>query len=153
MLPNIRSDKQLSTTGGVTATNYNLTIGACPDTGRGSEAEFASVRVYSKALSASDLQSQNTASPAYQAKDDAVALWLDFSAQPEEPQKTKLRGDVTEDGVVDVKDAVLLARVVANDKEADITDQGKINADVKEDGLVDKDDLSTLLRILARAEE
>lgn len=147
------ASKQLSTTGGVTATNYNLTIGACPDTGRGSEAEFASVRVYSKALSASDLQSQNTASPAYQAKDDAVALWLDFSAQPEETQKTKLRGDVTEDGVVDVKDAVLLARVVANDKEADITDQGKINADVKEDGLVDKDDLSTLLRILARAEE
>ena len=54
---------------------------------------------------------------------------------------------------VNVTDAVLLARAVANDaslKDGDITDDGKLNADVEYDGTVDKNDLTKLLQYLAK---
>ena len=143
------STKKLSTTGGVAQTNYNLTIGGCPDTGRGSEAEFASVRVYSKALTASELKSQNTDTPAYEPKDSSVLLWVDFSAEAE-PAKTKVRGDVDESGVVNVVDAVLLARLIAEDAGDDVTDQGRLNADVDDDSVVMPHDLTMLLQILSK---
>jgi hypothetical protein len=54
---------------------------------------------------------------------------------------------------VDVKDAVLLARIAANDTTlttSDVSDAGKKNADVAYDGLVTKDDLIKLLTYLAK---
>ena len=145
------SSKQLSITGGVAHTNYNLTIGACPDTGRGSEAEFASVRVYSKALSESELKSQNTDTPAIAADNSAVVMWVDFGAEAE-PVQTKMRGDVDVNGTVNVMDAVLLARIVGDEAGLVVSDQSKINADYFEDGVVDPEDLSHLMRYLAKLE-
>jgi len=58
-------------------------------------------------------------------------------------------GDVDCSSVVDVLDAVLLARVAAEDTETGITDQGKLNADCDQNGKVQADDLRVLLRYLA----
>ena len=78
----------------------------------------------------------------------------DTTGGGEQPH-TFLLGDTDCNGDVDVRDAVLLARVAANDttlKENELTDEGKVNADVDRNGLVNKDDLSLLLRILAKQE-
>ncbi|MBR2088201.1 MAG: hypothetical protein IJ906_13955 [Oscillospiraceae bacterium] len=50
---------------------------------------------------------------------------------------------------MDILDAVLLARVAAEDTNCGITDQGKMNADVTRDGAVKTDDLTKLLKFLA----
>jgi len=60
-------------------------------------------------------------------------------------------GDVDCNDSLDVRDAVLLARAVADDatlKENEITAQGKINADVTHDGVTAIDDLAKLLNYL-----
>ena len=167
----IQGSKQLTGGSGTNRSGYNLTIGACPDTGRNSQAKFSAVRLYSKALSEAELASQNTASPAYAPEDKAVTLWIDFSKQPEIPEVTDpettttttettqttpekgLRGDVNIDGKVDVSDAVLLARFVAEDTGANVTAKGKANADVNSDALLDGDDVIGILRIIAKLDE
>ena len=58
-------------------------------------------------------------------------------------------GDVDCSGNVDVSDAVLLARFLAEDKEAVVTDQGKVNADVNKDGTPAQDDITMILRAIA----
>ena len=58
--------------------DYNLTIGACPSTGRSSAADFASLHVYNRALSAEEVKAQNSEQLAVQPTDEAVALWLDM---------------------------------------------------------------------------
>ncbi len=64
---------------GVAASDYDFTIGACPDTGRGSEADFHAVRAYSRALTEAELASQITAEPMLPPEDASVELWLDFT--------------------------------------------------------------------------
>jgi hypothetical protein len=61
-------------------------------------------------------------------------------------------GDTDCNDVVDVRDAVLLARIASNDatlKANEVTASGKANADVTHDGLITTGDLSKLLRYLA----
>ncbi len=58
-------------------------------------------------------------------------------------------GDADCNKQVDVLDAVLLARVAAEDTKCGITEQGKINADVTHDGTVKTNDLTKLLKFLA----
>jgi len=61
-------------------------------------------------------------------------------------------GDTDCNNSVNVLDAVLLARLVADDstlKENDVTKQGKNNSDVTHDGTTNTDDLSKLLSYLA----
>ena len=59
------------------------------------------------------------------------------------------RGDVNCDGKITVSDAILLARVVAEDTEAKIVEQGKRNAELDgEDGL-SAADTAILLKALA----
>lgn len=72
------ADQATETTEGVAHSDFNFTIGACPDTGRTSMADFADVRIYSKALTAEELAAQNTDAPAYGTSNEAVKLWLDF---------------------------------------------------------------------------
>lgn len=60
------------------------------------------------------------------------------------------KGDVSCDGVIDVSDAVLLARFIAEDTEAMISDQGKRNADVNKSGGPDQEDIMLILRRIAR---
>ena len=51
---------------------------------------------------------------------------------------------------VDVSDAVLLARFVAEDAEANISAQGKKNADVNASGAPDSDDTLKILKFIAK---
>jgi probable rRNA maturation factor len=62
----------------------------------------------------------------------------------------KLLGDVNCSGKVDVSDAVLLARFVAEDVEANVTAQGKLNGDVNADENLTSDDVIGILRIIAK---
>ncbi len=59
-------------------------------------------------------------------------------------------GNVNCQGQVDVADAVLLARFVAEDSEANVSAQGKINADVTHDGDLTGDDTIKILKYIAK---
>ena len=65
-------------------------------------------------------------------------------------QTVTLLGDVTCDNSVDVADAVLLARVLVEDREAVVTEQGVINADMNKSGQPDADDVTMILKKLAK---
>ena len=68
-----------------------------------------------------------------------------------EPQpQAGLRGDVNEDGAVDVEDVVLLARFLTEDGEAVVSGQGKLNADVNDNGAPDTDDCPQILKYIAK---
>ena len=137
-------EKATGTTAGVAHSGYNLTLGACPETGRNSQAQFYDLRVYSKALDASELASQNTASPKYGPDSDVVQLWIDFDNMAEasnddpDPVPDAEYGDANCDGEVDMSDVVLIMQSLANpnkfglegtDKNH-ITEQGQLNGDV-----------------------
>ena len=64
--------------------------------------------------------------------------------------KNVLYGDANCDNNVDVSDAVLVARFVAEDTEADISEQGKLNADMNHDGNLTGDDVIAILRKIAK---
>ena len=66
-----------------------------------------------------------------------------------EPQQ-KLTGDVDCSGDVNVADAVLLARFLAEDQEAEVSSQGKINAETNGAEGVTAEDNATLLEYLAQ---
>ena len=59
-------------------------------------------------------------------------------------------GDVNESGNVDISDAVLLARFVAEDAEANVTAIGKLNADVNKNGNPDSEDVVLILKYIAK---
>ncbi|MBR4101944.1 MAG: DUF4981 domain-containing protein [Oscillospiraceae bacterium] len=134
------TEKATGTTEGVASSKYNFTIGACPDTGRSSQAEFSSVRVYNKALTATELAAQNTSSPKYAANNDAVELWVDFSADG------PVYGDINADGTVDVKDVVLLQKYLLTLESFDKAQFAA--ADLNNDGKVNVFDMVFLKRIL-----
>lgn len=60
------------------------------------------------------------------------------------------RGDMNADGRLDVSDAVMTARYIAEDKELVVYDNGIRNADVTGDGKVSTDDLTMMLRAIAK---
>ncbi len=64
-------------------------------------------------------------------------------------QKT-MTGDVNCSGAVDVSDAVLLARFIAEDVTANITQNGKLNADCDGDGTITSADTLQILRYIAK---
>ncbi len=66
------------------------------------------------------------------------------------PDNASLRGDVNDDGAVDVKDAVLLARYVGGDTQASVNERGLRNAELDGKAGIGPMDLTTLLRALAR---
>ena len=59
-------------------------------------------------------------------------------------------GDVNLDGVMDVADAVLVARYCVSDPEAEIKTQGLKQADVNRDGEVTEKDITEILEYIAR---
>ncbi len=62
-------------------------------------------------------------------------------------------GDVDDNGEVDIKDGVLLARVAGDDSTLEdgvFTAQGKINSDVTHDGVTDAKDLGRLMSYFAK---
>ncbi len=67
----------------------------------------------------------------------------------EPPVSELLRGDVDCSGDVNVADAVLLARFLAEDHEIEVTMQGKLNAYCNDDEYITSDDLAVILQYLA----
>ena len=59
------------------------------------------------------------------------------------------RGDVDCNGVVNVADAIFLARYIAEDKEAVLSPQGKANAELTGDSSLDSNDIGRLLLYLS----
>lgn len=121
----------VGTTAGVAHADYPITIGACPETSRGSQADFYELRIYSKALTAAELASQNTASPTYAPDSQYVKLWLDFDNVAE----AVLMGDVNGDGKVNQADVIdiqnfLLKKTtkLANWKAGDMNYDGVLTA-------------------------
>ena len=66
-----------------------------------------------------------------------------------DPQKEALAGDVDESGDVNVADAVLLARFLAEDADVTVSTQGKLNANVDGKTGVTADDLTKIMEYLA----
>ena len=60
-----------------------------------------------------------------------------------------LIGDANDDGKITVSDAILLARISAEDKSAKLTEAGKLNADCVADGKINNDDTIAVLKFLA----
>ncbi|MBR6420885.1 MAG: DUF4981 domain-containing protein [Oscillospiraceae bacterium] len=123
-------EKSTGTGAGVAHSNYDLTIGACPDTGRSSQADFYEVRLYSKALTAQELAAQNTGSPAYAPDSPYVQLWLDF----DNLASASIRGDVDANGSFETADIVMMQRFLLADgtlndwMAGDFDENGRINA-------------------------
>ena len=66
-----------------------------------------------------------------------------------QPVQQYERGDVDGSGEINVADAVLLARYVAEDKSAKVTEAGVAAADTNKDGKVDANDTARLLERIA----
>ncbi len=86
----ILAEQPTGTDEGVTHSEYDLTVGACPSTGRSSQADFSAVRVYNRALTEAELASQITDAPALPPEDGAVELWLDFGASDKAETRARL---------------------------------------------------------------
>ena len=67
----------------------------------------------------------------------------------QDPQPT-VKGDANCDGTLDVSDAVLVARVVTEDKTAEITRQGMVNGDADGDSHLTGNDVTMLVRAIAK---
>ena len=135
-------EKATGTTAGVEPSSYPITIGLCPETLRSSQAEFYEVRIYSKALTASEIASQNTNSPAYAPDSKFVKLWLDFDNLAE----GSLAGDINADGNVNIADLLLLQKYLLNNTK--FTSAQYIAADMDSDGKVNGFDMVLLRQTL-----
>lgn len=84
---------------------------------------------------------------------DGEVVISDGNGTTPEPQPAGKPGDINCDGKIDVKDAVLLARMAGGDSTVNsvVTDEGKGNADVKADGTIDTNDLTLLLQCIVGA--
>lgn len=85
-------------------------------------------------------------------EDKAVNVtYLKITIMEQEPlPAVGLRGDISTDGTVDVSDAVLLARFVAEDTAAVILQKALALADVNGDGQSNSDDVIAILKIIAK---
>lgn len=77
----------------------------------------------------------------------APAVWTTTTTQTE--AKLSLLGDTNCSGIVDISDAVLLARYLAEDKGASISDVGKLNADVNKNSTPDFEDVVMIIQYIA----
>ena len=75
-----------------------------------------------------------------------ISLVKTGEAAPE----TIVRGDANCDGALDVSDAVLASRIVVEDTEAKISDQGLRNADIDLNGNLEPADITLMLQVIAR---
>ena len=71
-----------------------------------------------------------------------------FIYEQKQKRKRWVRGDVNCDGNVSISDAVLLARLVAEDTAVTVTEQGMENADLNGDGELTSDDTTQLLKLI-----
>ena len=72
----------MATTNGrfdIRTNSYDLGVGIDLEHNRTVDGEISIARIYNKALTAEELQAQNSQAPAIGATDDSVVLWLDYS--------------------------------------------------------------------------
>ena len=82
---------------------------------------------------------------------ETTASSSDTSSETSKDDPSKLHlGDVNCSGKVDISDAVLLARFVAEDTEANVSVQGKKNADVNKNSNLESDDVTLILKYIAK---
>ncbi len=72
-------------------------------------------------------------------------------AESSDNTEKRLTGDANCNGLVDLPDAVLVARAMGGYADTSLTATGKLNADVDLDGLITGKDLNKLLRYLCNA--
>ena len=84
-----------------------------------------------------------------QAVSAAAKLTVSAAAASEKPAGYS-PGDINGDGSIDVSDAVLVARFVAEDASAAITRVGVLNADVDGDGNASPDDVILILQFICK---
>ena len=87
--------------------------------------------------------------PVTTAPQDTTTTTTTTTAATTAPSGDFLAGDVDCNGVVEINDAVLLARYVAQDDTVKITVQGVANGDYNQDGSVDSTDITAVCRQLA----
>jgi hypothetical protein len=83
--------------------------------------------------------------------------YVDHPAETTEPPKTTtlpiitsvVSGDINCDGKTTVSDAILLARILAEDTTVSVTEEGMRNADMNGSGTPDSDDLTLILKQIA----
>lgn len=75
-----------------------------------------------------------------------ISLVKTGEAAPE----TNVRGDANGDGTLDVSDAVLASRILVEDTDAKISDQGLLNADIDRSGKLDPADITLMLQVIAK---
>ena len=138
----ILAEKSTGTTSGLTPSSYNVTIGGCPETGRGSQAEFYDLRIYSKALTESELNSQNDNFPTYYPESPYVRLWLDM----DNLAQAAVEGDVNGDGSVNVADLVVLQKYLL--RKGELTDWTV--CDLCPDGIIDGFDMVKLRKLIIK---
>ena len=71
-------------TDSIAASKYQLGVGYDPQNGRKVDGEISIARIYTRALTADEIQGQNTVQPAITADDESVLLWLDYSDERSE---------------------------------------------------------------------
>ena len=69
-----------------------------------------------------------------------------YAVNPFEQSQSYIKGDVNEDGKVEISDLRLILRSVC--KKVELTEQQKLAADVTEDGKVEIGDLRKVLRYI-----
>ena len=67
-------------------------------------------------------------------------------------KKATLLGDANCDNGVDISDAVLIARVAVEDRNAKITEQGVANGDCDKDGSLTPNDITAVIKHIAKIE-
>ncbi len=82
-----------------------------------------------------------------------IKIYVQDDALVEHPSDPNIPGDATCDNILDVSDAVLIARYAAEDSEVRLTAQGRINADFNKDGEITSEDVTKILRRLAKYPE
>ena len=73
-------------TDSIAASNHQLGIGYDAQNSRKLDGEISIARIYTKALTAEEIQGQHSADPAITADDESILLWLDYSDEKSEAQ-------------------------------------------------------------------
>ena len=98
------------------------------------------------------LDVENNIIPFTSNKNDKVHVSLYRDPEYERVELSKLgrlRGDANVDGEITVSDAILMSRICAEDRNAEVTDPGKKNADVDGKKGLTMDDVTIVLKFLA----
>lgn len=123
-------------------TNYQLAIG-------GYAATTADGEIFTAAEAVASFENVNPNQPAETGETTTVAPATDPASDTTAAPAEYAKGDINGDGKVTISDAVLLARIIAEDSTLDLKNNETSRADIDGSSLIDSDDLTYLLKSLA----